>query len=190
MVVSTCWCFTDKKYSWGGNVMFALIYWVRVFIQNITRWRWTKPSERGSCFSTSLIILRHQNCLKIMGTPLGTDTYITYRHLHPGDYIRHRHLHHIWLDVSVCTSWSPQGFNTLHREHIKGEIVCNVLKVRVVLEEIYNRSYTCHTVVSLTRIMVLPRLKSRSPSDLNTGFSSETRLKDLESGPVVFPSSD
>ena len=47
--------------------------------------------------------------------------------------------HYIHLDRSLMT------FNTLHREHIRGEIVWNVLKVRVILDEKLSRSYTCHT---------------------------------------------
>ena len=58
MTVSMWWCCAHKKWSWGDNVMFALMYRVRVFIQNFTIWRWTKSSVRGSYLSTSLIILR------------------------------------------------------------------------------------------------------------------------------------
>ena len=44
-------------------------------------------------------------------------------------------LRHVCLDVGVCDEWGPQDFNTLHSEHIRGEILLNVLKVRVVLQE-------------------------------------------------------
>ena len=56
MVMSTCRCCADKTYSWGGRVIFELMYWVNVFIHFCTNWKWTKPSVMGSTFSTFLDI--------------------------------------------------------------------------------------------------------------------------------------
>ena len=49
-------CCADKNCSWGGKVIFALMYCVRVFIVFCTTWKWVKPSVKGSNFSTSFII--------------------------------------------------------------------------------------------------------------------------------------
>ena len=67
MVVSTCrWCY-DKKCSWGGNVMFTLMNWVLVFIQNFI-----------ICFSTSLLSWQFWVTYVLMwvSVPIGS------RHLH------------------------------------------------------------------------------------------------------------
>ena len=44
-------------------------------------------------------------------------------------------LSHVILDVSVHAYWGPQYFNTLHGEHIRSEILRNVLKAWVVLQK-------------------------------------------------------
>ena len=64
----------------------------------------------------------------------------------------------------ICLLVCP--FNTLQSENIRGEIVDNFLKV-----------------------IVLPRLKSRFPSDLNTDFNSEMILNALENRPIMLSSS-
>ena len=43
-----------------------------------------------------------------------------------------------FLNVSICAEWGPQYFNALYREHLWSEIICNALKVRVILDKMWS----------------------------------------------------
>ena len=96
---------------------------------------------------------------------------------------------HIVFNVNVCAQGSPQYFDALDGELIESKIMCNVLKAWVILQKTLALSYTCLAVVLLARNIVLPRLKSRLPSSLKTGFAAAMSFKAWESRPIILPSS-
>ena len=120
-------------------------YWVRVFIQSFISWLWTKPSVRGSCFSTYLIILRQ----------FWTTYDLMYMSV-PDEVPR----------TSIPSTVNISGVKSCTMSWRSGSFC----------RKNWARSYRCRAVVPLARIIVLPRLKSRFPSDLNTGFNSEMSL--------------